>query len=370
MNTISISLPEIIFSNDSSKEIIKKIGNKKCIVFTSKYWIKSSLLRNLKKKIKFIDIIQDIEPNPEIKKVLETCIDIENTDIIMCIGGGSVIDFAKAVIAFNCLNRNKKKFKENLLSNKSFDELVVPKILAIPTTSETGSERNSWETVWNKKEKYSVLGKHLTPSTAILDANLCKSMPLPLTISTGLDALSHAFEAIWNNNHNPLVDEIAKLAIEKIRTYLPLVMIKLNNIKYRREMQIAALLAGIAMSKTKTAICHSISYPLTSLFGLPHGIACSLTLSEVCKMNVEQYKDRAFVISSAMNCSNDDLEVCLIKFLKKLDYGIYLKPLKGVSIDESINFINAARLKNSLIQINNKEAAIIVNKSINKFMIS
>ena len=87
MNTISFSLPEIIFSNNSSKEIIKKIGNKKCIVFTSKYWIKSSLLRNLKKKIKFIEIIQDIEPNPEIKKVLETCIDIENTDIIMCIGG-------------------------------------------------------------------------------------------------------------------------------------------------------------------------------------------------------------------------------------------------------------------------------------------
>ena len=80
-------------------------------------------------------------------------------------------------------------------------------------------------------------------------------------ISTGLDALSHAFEAIWNKNNNPIIDEIAKIAI-KIIKFLPLVLVDEMNLIYRKEMQMASLFAGIAMAQTKTAICHSISYPL------------------------------------------------------------------------------------------------------------
>ena len=81
--------------------------------------------------------------------------------------------------------------------------------------------------------------------------------------------LYRAFEAIWNKNNNPIIDEIAKIAIKKIVKFLPLVLVDEMNLIYRREMQMASLFAGIAMAQTKTAICHSISYPLTSLFGLP-----------------------------------------------------------------------------------------------------
>ena len=215
-----------------------------------------------------------------------------------------------------------------------------------------------------------VSGRKLIPSEVIFDANLSKTMPTSLTISSGLDALSHAIEAILNINHNPIIDQIAMQAIEKIRKYLPLTLQRKNNTRYRRQMQQAAFLAGIAMSKTKTAICHSISYPLTSLYGLPHGIACSLTLPNICQLNVKQYPERTIIISRAMGCSNKNLEHSLINFFKSLKYKNYLKPIRKKDIDDSINFINPARSKNSLVEISNNHAVKIVKSSIKKFITS
>ena len=132
----------------------------------------------------------------------------------------------------------------------------------------------------------------------------------------------------------------------------------------------SAFLAGIAMSKTKTAICHSISYPLTSLYDLPHGIACSLTLPNICQLNMKQYPERTMIISRAMGCSNKNLERSLIDFFKSLKYKNYLKPIKKKDIDDSINFINPARSKNSLVEISNNHAVKIVKSSIKKFITS
>lgn len=370
MNKISFCLPKIIFSNNSSDVLIKKIGKKKCIIFTSKYWTKSKLFKILNSNINFIKVINNIKPNPEIKNIFKTSLELKNVDIILCIGGGSVIDFTKAVLAFNAIEKNQEKFKEILFLGKKFNQVTTPKIIAVPTSSGTGSEVNSWGTIWHKGNKYSVSGRKLIPSEVIFDANLSKTMPTSLTISSGLDALSHAIEAILNINHNPIIDQIAMQAIEKIRKYLPLTLQRKNNTRYRRQMQQAAFLAGIAMSKTKTAICHSISYPLTSLYDLPHGIACSLTLPNICQLNMKQYPERTMIISRAMGCSNKNLERSLIDFFKSLKYKNYLKPIKKKDIDDSINFINPARSKNSLVEISNNHAVKIVKSSIKKFITS
>ena len=113
--------------------------------------------------------------------------------------------------------------------------------MLIAHSSGTGSEANSWGTIWHKGNKYSVSGRKLIPSEVIFDANLSKTIP-QATISSGLDALSHAIEAILNINHNPIIDQIAMQAIEKIK-YLPLTLQRKNNTRYRRQMQQAAFLA-------------------------------------------------------------------------------------------------------------------------------
>ena len=223
MNKISFCLPKIIFSNNSSDVLIKKIGKKKCIIFTSKYWKKSKLFKILNSNINFIKVINNIKPNPEIKTIFKTSLELKNVDIILCIGGGSVIDFTKAVLALMLLKKSRK-FKEILFLGKKFNQVTTPKIIAVPTSSGTGSEVNSWGTIWHKGNKYSVSGRKLIPSEVIFDANLSKTMPTSLTISSGLDALSHAIEAILNINHNPIIDQIAMQAIEKIRKYLPLTL--------------------------------------------------------------------------------------------------------------------------------------------------
>lgn len=368
MNTLNFKLPEIIFADNFSHAIINKVKKSNCIIFTSKYWAKKPYYKSLKKKINLLDSIENISPNPELNQIFDTPINLKKTNYILTIGGGSVIDFTKAVLAFNAINRKKNIYKDIVFTNKEFKDLIVPKIIAVPTTSGTGSEINSWGTVWDSGDKYSISGKNLMPTTVILDANLCKSMPTSLTVSSALDALSHSFEAIWNKNHNPIVDELSIAAIKKIKKYLPLTIKNKSNLKYRKEMQLASFLAGIAMSKTKTAICHSISYPLTSLYGLSHGIACSLTLSEVCKLNVKHNPQRASVISQAMGCSNMNLESSLIKFLMNIKYGSYLKPIKDANINNSINFINPSRSKNSLVKISNNDAVRMVIYSIKKFI--
>ena len=106
MKTISLNLPEIIFTTNSIDLIKKEIGNHTCIVFTSKYWTDNIFFKNLKKNIKFLDIIQNIDPNPEINKVFDISLNLQDVSFVLCIGGGSVIDFTKAVLAFNSIKKS------------------------------------------------------------------------------------------------------------------------------------------------------------------------------------------------------------------------------------------------------------------------
>jgi len=110
---------------------------------------------------------------------------------------------------------------------------------------------------------------------AIVDPELTLRMPQSLTISTGLDALSHALESIWNRNINPVSIEFAIAAAHEVLATLPAVITDPRNLDLRTRMAQAALFAGLAFSNTKTALAHSISYPITLDYGVPHGIAWS-----------------------------------------------------------------------------------------------
>jgi alcohol dehydrogenase len=107
--------------------------------------------------------------------------------------------------------------------------------------------------------------------------------PQLLTISTGLDALSHALESLWNINNNPVSANHAVLAARTILDVLPELVRDLGNIELRSRMAMAALFAGLAFSNTKTAIAHSLSYPITLRHGVQHGIACSFSLPMVLR---------------------------------------------------------------------------------------
>ena len=161
-------------------------------------------------------------------------------------------------------------------------DLDVKPLISVPTTSGSGSEVARWGTIWGDDQiKYSVNDLALYPSDSILDPEFCVIMPKILSIATGLDALSHAIEAIWNVNATYLTDAIAQRSIRLLCTHLEQVLDSPSSVEVRRQIQVAATLSGMAMGVTQTAACHSISYPFTSRYDLPHGIACSFTLAEM-----------------------------------------------------------------------------------------
>ncbi len=365
----SISLPKIIFSQSLVSDLRKIIVKKKCVLLTSSYWKTTKVYRDIINQLKPVEIINDIAPNPDLDKILEKKIDFSGVEYCISLGGGSVIDYTKALIAFYNCEYNKGYFKKILISNKKFSKknIDLPKFIAVPTTSGTGSEINSWGTVWQKNQKLSVSGDILKPNYALMNASLCKTMTLQLTVSSALDAFSHALESIWNKNHTYISDEIAVIAVKKIITFLPLVIKHSTNIEYRKELQLASLLAGISMSQTQTALCHSISYPLTSIYNIPHGIACSLTLSEVARLNSRYHKKRMSIIANALSCKNSNISRAIKEFLISIQFKEIFKPYSGLTIDKKINFINPARAKNNLTKITNKSAFDIVKKSIKQY---
>ena len=231
-------------------------------------------------------IVSDVAPNPDYRLLAEQTgrfAELERQpEVIVALGGGSVIDSAKV---FAAAGGDFGKIKTYLESQKGAEQLSAIPIIAVPTTAGTGSEVTCWGTVWDEAngKKYSLARPNLYPTHAVVDPRLMLGKPLLLTISTGLDALSHSLESLWNVNNNPVSANHAVSAARNILEVLPKLVKDLGNIELRSRMAMAALFAGLAFSNTKTAIAHSLSYPVTLRHGVQHGIACSFSLPMVLR---------------------------------------------------------------------------------------
>ncbi|MGE0613231.1 MAG: iron-containing alcohol dehydrogenase PsrA [Hyphomicrobiales bacterium] len=230
-------------------------------------------------------VIDDVAANPDYALLEDQCARIARAgepEVWVALGGGSVIDSTKVFAAANGNFANVRTFLE---TGTGVDALSATPIIAVPTTAGTGSEVTSWATVWDagSARKYSLARPGLYPEVALVDPALMAGKPRDLTVSTGLDALSHALESLWNVNANPVSAAFAVQAAREVLETLPLLARDLANIELRTRMARASLFAGFAFSNTKTAIAHSISYPITLRHNVPHGIACSFTLPLVIR---------------------------------------------------------------------------------------
>ena len=182
-------------------------------------------------------------------------------------------------------NGNFEKTIQYLEKKTSDFEPSKIDLISIPTTAGTGSELTCWATIWDEENqrKHSLIHPSLFSKISIFDSNLTLSLPKKITIETSLDAMSHSFESIWNINSNPVSNIHARNSIGIILKNLPLLINDLKNLRLREEIMRASMFAGLAFSNTKTAISHSISYPITLKYKIPHGIACSFTLPIILK---------------------------------------------------------------------------------------
>jgi alcohol dehydrogenase len=198
----------------------------------------------------------------------------EDPSLIITIGGGTILDTAKSAAI---LAKNPGLVEDFLIKNK-INHAGIP-LIAVPTTSGSGSEVTPWAVIWDmkKNKKYSLSSLLMFPKVALIDPELTYNLSADITASTGMDALSQAIEAYWSKNNNLISDIFALESIKLILENLEKA-VKEPNKKNRKKMSLGSLLSGLAFSNTKTTICHSVSYPITAHFNVSHGQAVALTL--------------------------------------------------------------------------------------------
>src|SRR3989339_163208 len=233
--------------------------------------------------------VTSVKSNPTVDDLLKHLKEFSSFegDTIVAIGGGSVIDVAKVL---SVVKTNNKNVLLEYLQNSKKVEKKNYDLIAIPTTAGTGSEVTPFATIWDEtsKKKYSINSPLIFPQIAIVDSDLMSSLDFSLTAITGLDALSHAFESLWNKNWTVYNKALALEAINNILDHLPPLLDDLTNAQHREKISYASLLAGLCISHTKTAIAHSISYPLTLHLNAPHGLAAGAFLPQIFELNLKK----------------------------------------------------------------------------------
>lgn len=259
--------------------------NSICLVTSRGMLERNHHLRSLSQKVSSESMIF-VSPNPELSDLEEQIEKLRLTKFahLIAVGGGSVLDSAK-IFAFMYKQKEIASLKEALsgYNEGGPNEESNFSVCLVPTTSGTGAEVTPFATVWDSTtfKKFSLGGLCELVDAIILDPLLVTTVPRDASLYFGLDTISHCFESLWNKNKTKQSEETSLLALKLSVEALTEILEDLSNIKAREKMQYASFLAGKAIAQTKTALAHSMSYPLTLHYGVPHGLACSFTLTSI-----------------------------------------------------------------------------------------
>ena len=251
-----------------------------------------------------VEIFDRVEPNPSteiIKDGIEFATE-KRSEIIIGMGGGSALDVGK-VIAI--IVKNGGKLENHLKKPEKINTPPLPYV-TVPTTAGSGGEVTKFATVWDKKnlKKNSLAHNFMFPKIALVDPTMTLGLPPDVTAASGLDALCHSVEACWAKTSNMISDTFALESIRLITANLHGAFSEPDNLHFRENMMKASLYAGLAFSNTRTTAAHSVSYPLTLRFGIPHGLACATTLIEFMKFNYHAAKEKINLILNAIGANN------------------------------------------------------------------
>lgn len=201
-----------------------------------------------------------------------------NVDYIVAVGGGSVLDTAKAIKLFFSVKdwADFQHQAENGVSSKPND----CQIIAIPTTAGSGSEVTPFATLWDRQEskKLSIDAPWLLPNTPIVDPSLLATLSGDKLLYPALDAISHSVESLWSKKKT---DESREYALRALAFSEVAIVSFKNGTPDLTQFALASTYAGKAIAISRTALAHSISYPLTLTYGVPHGLACSFSLKAI-----------------------------------------------------------------------------------------
>jgi len=272
----SIYLKTKIHSGIGSLRVLSQYKNQKIFIVCDGFLLKNGGVNPLLEAIDStceVKIFHEVVPDPPLDTVAKALAQFQRfaPQVMVALGGGSAIDTAKGVLYFS----------------RQMPGNVPVKLIAVPTTSGTGSEVTSVTvlTDTHSKRKHMVVDESIMPDEAILDARLVLSVPPQITANTGMDVLTHALEAYVATGSNPFSDAMAEKAVEFVRSSLFTCYSKGGNLQARGQMHEASTFAGIAFDKAGLGLSHSLAHQLGGVFHIPHGLANALVLKDVVLHN-------------------------------------------------------------------------------------
>jgi len=296
-NIENFSFPtRIVFGRGAVRQLpacLEEIGVRRPLVVTDPGLRSAPPFKSVESALKArgvqYEVFDGVHPNPVEEDVVKASKTYRTAgcDGVIGVGGGSAIDVAKATVI---MARHEGSLADFEAQAGGMDRLTGPydPIIAIPTTAGTGSEvgRSSVITSHQLKRKIIIFSPWLMPKRAILDPELTVSLPAFLTAATGMDAFTHCLESLTCPVFHPLCDAIAIHGLELVVRYLERATRDGGDIEARGNMLVAASMGAIAFQKDLGAT-HSLAHPLSTEFGLHHGLANALCLPAVMRFNVE-----------------------------------------------------------------------------------
>ncbi|MEE2750413.1 MAG: phosphonoacetaldehyde reductase [Myxococcota bacterium] len=293
-------------------------------------------------------VFHEVAPNPG-PEIIEKAARFgreREVQTIVGLGGGSALDAARCVSLMSGQFSTVDELQAHIQEGRPLERQVD--LIQAPTTAGTGSEVTPWASVWDSQgQKSSVDHPAGFADRAFVDPSLSDSMPPRLTAAVGLDAMTHAMEALWGRHGDSVSDSLATSALELLYAHLP-AAISAPTSRDRNAVSAGSLLAGMALSRTRSAIAHALSYPLTGRYQVEHGFAVGVMAIAVLKLpEIDAPAGRDAVVSACRGSTALDVAETLRDIFKSIGVTPTLSSL-GLPVSMVDELIETASASNRL----------------------
>jgi alcohol dehydrogenase class IV len=288
-------------------QLMKDRGAKRAFLVTDKGVADADLVPGVSEALSGagvdVSVFDGTEPEPttdSIDAAVKAMQEVGGADVIVSLGGGSVMDVAKCANVVLMNGGSILDYEDGADEQRPVSKLLPH--VALPTTAGTGSEATIWAVFIDPSRRFktAIQSPDLVPDAAILDPELTITMPPHVTAGTGMDALTHAIEAFVSSYANPLTEALCVKAIELVAQNLRTAVAEGGELGARTNMLIASYMAGLAFSNSSLGIVHTLAESMGGYYRIPHGVTNALMLPHVMEFNASAAPGRFATIARLM----------------------------------------------------------------------